>query len=380
MVRDLPAGPVILQVLPALQGGGVERSAVEITHAVARAGGRPLVASSGGRLVGLVLRFGGEHLELPLASKSPWRMWRNAQALAALIRDREVAIVHARSRAPAWSAWLACRWTGARFVTTCHGVYQEDFPGKRRYNAVMTWGERVIANSRFIAGEMARRHQVGPDRMRVIPRGVDPAIFDPDIVVPDRLVRLTQAWRLADGQRTVVLPARISPTKGQDVLLRAVARMRHQDFACVLVGGADGRARWMTSLLGLAEELGIADRVRLVGHCEDMPAALLLSDIVVAPAVRPEAFGRTVIEAQAMKRLVVAADHGGAVETIEPGVTGWLVPPGDVDALAARLDALLDLPQAERLAAGARARAAVIAHYTVQAMQDATIAVYAELL
>ena len=380
MFRDSPAGPVILQVLPALQGGGVERSAVEITHAIARAGGVPLVASAGGRLVGSVQRFGGEHVTLPLGGKSPWRILRNAQALAALIRARDISIVHARSRAPAWSAWLACRWTTASFVTTCHGLYREDVPFKRDYNKVMTWGERVIANSRFTAAEMERRHHVGAERMRVIPRGVDPAIFDPDAVGPDRLARLSQTWRLADGQRTVMLPARISPTKGQDVLLQAVARMRHREIACVLVGGADGRERVLKRLLDLATTLGIGDRVRFVGHCEDMPAALLLSDVVVVPSVQPEAFGRGVIEAQAMRRLVLAANHGGAVETIEDGVTGWLVPPGDAGALADMLDRLLDLPQAEREAAGARARDAVQANYTVQAMQDATIAVYSELL
>jgi glycosyltransferase involved in cell wall biosynthesis len=307
-------------------------------------------------------------------------MVRNAQALADLIRLRGVAIVHARSRAPAWSAWLACRWTGASFVTTCHGLYREDLPGKRFYNAVMTWGERVIANSRFTAEEMTRRHRVGADRLRVIPRGVDPAIFDPDAIVVNRLIRLTQAWRLPDGQRTVVLPARISPTKGQDLLLRAVARMRHRDVACVLVGGAEGRERLLKRLLALAEDLGIGERVRFVGHCEDMPAALLLSDVVVVPSVQPEAFGRAVIEAQAMRRLVVAANHGGAVETIEDGLTGWLVPPNDADALADQIDTLLDMPEEERLVAGERARDAVMASYTVQAMQDATIAVYAELL
>jgi glycosyltransferase involved in cell wall biosynthesis len=380
MTDETPEGPVILQVLPALQGGGVEKSALEITQAIRRAGGIPLVASAGGRMVAQIERAGGEHITLPLATKLPWLIWRNAARLETILRERQVSIIHARSRAPAWSAWMAARRCGVHFVTTCHGIYGENFPFKRDYNAVMARGERVIANSHFMAETVIARHQVPPERLRVIPRGVDPMIFDPDAIVPDRLARMAASWRLPDGTPTIMLPGRITGLKGQDVLLRAMARLRHQEAVCVLVGGSDGRERVRDRLVALAAELGISDRVRLVGHCEDMPAAMMMCDVVVSASTQPEAFGRTVIEAQAMRRLVVATDHGGAVETIEHGVTGWRVPPGDADALAEMLDGLLEMAPAEREAAGVRAREAVLRNYTVRAMQDATIAVYAELL
>ena len=148
-------------------------------------------------------RAGGRHIALPLTSRDPLTIWRNAARLAAVIRAERVAIVHARSRAPAWSAWLACRRTGAHFVTTYHGAYGEDLPFKRRYNAVMAKGEQVIAASRFIAELIVARHGIDPTRMRVIPRGVDPARFDPEVVSGDRMARLAQAWRVPDGALVV---------------------------------------------------------------------------------------------------------------------------------------------------------------------------------
>src|SRR5215472_16156263 len=171
----------VLQVLPSLVTGGVERGTVEITQAVAAAGGITLVASAGGRMVRAVKRAGGRHLTLPLASKNPATVWRNAALLADVVRSDHVAIVHARSRAPAWSAWLACRRTGAHFVTTWHGTYGEDLPFKRRYNAVMAKGERVIVASRFIGDLIMARHGTDPARIRLIPRGVDTTTFDPDV-------------------------------------------------------------------------------------------------------------------------------------------------------------------------------------------------------
>ena len=292
----------------------------------------------------------------------------------------QVTIIHARSRAPAWSALLAARRTGTHFVTTAHGVYSEDAPGKHRYNAVMAMGERVIANSRHVGERLAQRHGVGPDRLRVIPRGVDPAAFDPDAVGGERLALLAPAWRLPVGAPVVLLPARLTRWKGQMLLLAALARMRERRAVAVLVGDAQGRRRYVAALTAQARALGVSERVRLAGHCEDMPAALSLADVVVNASLLPEPFGRTIVEAQAMRRLVVASDHGGAAETIADGITGWRVAPGDPAALAAALDAALALPVAERAAIGERARAAVCAHYTTAAMQAATITVYRELL
>jgi glycosyltransferase involved in cell wall biosynthesis len=379
-VGEEPSNVVVLQVLPSLVTGGVERGTIEITEAIAVAGWTALVASAGGRLVAAVERAGGCHIALPLVSRNPLTIWRNAGRLAAVIRAERVAIVHARSRAPAWSAWLACRRTGAHFVTTYHGTYGEDLPFKRRYNSVMAKGERVIAASRFIADLIARQHGTDPAQIRIVPRGVDPAVFDPGAVSGDRVARLAAAWRLPDGASVVLLPGRLTAWKGQTVLVEALARMSRRDAYCVLVGSDQGRRRYAEGLIRRAEALGVAERLRLGGECDDMPAALKLADVVVHASTEPEAFGRVVIEAQAMGRPLVASDLGGPVETVEQGVTGWRVPPGDPGALAAAIEAALALPVAERNALGERARAAVLRGYTVGAMQAATLAVYREVM
>jgi len=372
-----PESPVVLQVLPSLVTGGVERGTIEITKAIAEAGGTALVASAGGRLVAAIERAGGRHITLPLTTKNPLTILRNAARLASVIRTEQVAIVHARSRAPAWSAWLASQRTGAHFVTTYHGAYSEDLPFKRRYNAVMARGEIVIAASRFIAGLVIERHGIDPGKLRVIPRGVDRTIFDPDAIAPDRLARLVRDWHLPDGAPTVVLPGRLTGWKGQTVLLDAIARMTRRDVVCVLVGSDQGRHRYASELLRQAQKLGIGDRVRLVGECDDMPAALMLSDVVVHASTQPEAFGRVVIEAQAMARPVIAADLGGPVETVDHGVTGLRVPPGDPAALAIAIEHMFALTEDQRRALGARARESVP---TVRGMQKATLDVYEAVL
>ena len=373
-VPDL-AGAVVLQVLPALGGGGVERGTVEMAQAIASAGGVALVASAGGRMAAQVAAAGGRNIPLPLDTRNPVAMWRNAARLAAVIRAERVCLVHARSRAPAWSAFLAARRCGVPFVTTYHGAYGEGFPGKRGYNAVMARGARVIAISRFIADLIGGRHNVDPERIRVIPRGVDPAVFDPATVAPERLRRLAESWGLPPGRRVAMLPGRLARWKGQAVFVRALAG---RDAVGVLVGDARQHSAYARELVAEATRCGVD--LRMVGHCDDMPAALLLADVVVSASVEPEAFGRVVIEAQAMARPVIAAAHGGAAETIEHGATGLLVPPGDAAALGAALDRVLAMPAEARAALGARARDAVRANYTVAAMQAATLGGYREVL
>lgn len=359
--------PAILQVLPALDAGGVERGTLEIAEAIARAGFRPLVASAGGRLAA---QLGEAHRSLPLATKNPLAIWRNAAALAELARAEGVALIHARSRAPAWSALWAARRLGLPFVTTYHAAYNEGFPGKRSYNSVMARGDRVIAISRFVAEHLLARHGTDPARLRVIPRGVDPARFDPASVDPARVAALRAAWAMPGGVPLLLLPARLTRWKGGPVVVEALARL--PGAVAVLLG--DGRPAFIAELRAQAAALGVADRLRLPGHVSDMPAALLAADVVIHASVEPEGFGRSVIEAQAMARPVIASDLGGPRETVRHGATGWLVPPGDPAALAAMVGQVL---ATDTTAIGAAARAGVP---TLRAMQDATLDVYRELL
>ncbi|HWL80536.1 MAG TPA: glycosyltransferase family 4 protein [Roseomonas sp.] len=371
--------PAVLQVLPALNAGGVERGTLEIASALAEAGFRSLVASAGGRMVPQLEQLGAQHVMLPLQGKSPAALLRNAAALERLVRAEGVRILHARSRFPAWSALLAARRSGAHFVTTYHGTYNEGFPGKRLYNSVMARGERVIAISQFIAELIQARHGTDPSRIRLIPRGVDVKAFDPAAVPPERVAALRAAWGVPEGRPVLLLPGRLTRWKGQGVLLEALARLPAPRPFALLLGDA-GRGAFAQELRQQAEKLGLAGDVAMPGHSDDLPAAFLLADLALHCSTDAEAFGRTIVEAQAMARPVIAADLGAPRETVREGETGWRVPPGDPAALAAAIRHALALPPAERAAIGARAQAMVRAEYTTAAMQRATLAVYRELL
>ncbi|MHA6288105.1 glycosyltransferase family 4 protein [Maricaulis sp. CAU 1757] len=376
---------IVLQVIPQLDAGGAERTTLEMVEAIRAEGGTALVASQGGRLEGELEALGGELIRLPLASKNPFVAWSNTNALARLIEARDIDIVHARSRAPAWSAKWACGRTGAHFVTTYHGTYNARSALKKRYNSVMAAGERVIANSEFIRDHVSERYPEAIDRLRVIPRGVDLARFDPETVSEQRVGALRDSWSLpaTDGP-LILLPARLTAWKGQREAIRALALLHEQPDlgrAClVLAGDAQGRDAYVDSLLDLARELGVSDRVHLVGHCSDIPAALAAADLVLTPSVEPEAFGRTAAEAGAMERLVIAADHGGAREVVRHAETGWRVPPGDAEALAAAMAGALALPAEARREMQRHARAHIVENYSTAALQAATLRVYHEVL
>jgi glycosyltransferase involved in cell wall biosynthesis len=371
----------VLQVLPSLgAGGGVERGTVEIARAIVEAGGRSLVASAGGLMVHDLTRAKAEHFELPVDSKNPLIMRANIARLARLIVEQNVDIVHARSRAPAWSACYAAARTGRRFVTTFHGTYGAGNPLKRKYNSIMTRGERVIAISSFIAGHVRQVYGVPAARIRVIPRGVDLERFDPARVSAERVAQLASQWRLGDGLPVVMLPGRLTRWKGQTVFLEAIARLGRKDIRCVLVGSDQGRADYRRELEDIISRHDLNEVVRIVDHCADMPAAYMLTDVVVSASTDPEAFGRVVPEAQALGRPVIASDHGGARETIIEGETGWLTPPGDAQALAATLQRVLTIGPEARQRLAERAITYVRANFSKDAMCDKTLDVYNEVL
>src|SRR5579863_6349390 len=371
--------PAVLQVIPGLVSGGVERGTIDLAGALVAAGWTAYVASSGGPLEHQLARLGARHLKLPLASKNPLVMRRNAAALTGIIRRSKIDIVHARSRAPAWSAWSAARATRRRFVTTFHNAYDIDLPLKRWYNSVMAKGERVIAISQFVGEHAAQVYGVGPDRLRVIPRGVDLGAFDPRRVRGERVAGLAAQWRVPEDARVVMLPGRLTRWKGGLDFIAAIARLGRRDLCCLLVG-AEQRAGFRRELEAAIERHGLIGMFRIVEDCRDMPAAYALADVVVSASTDPEGFGRVIVEAQAMGRPVVATDHGGARETIVPGATGWLAPARDPAALAAAIGAALALGPGERARLARRVTDHVARNFTREAMCARTIAVYEELL
>lgn len=370
--------PTVLQVLPRLVTGGVERGTVEVAAALQAAGYNAIVASAGGPMVEEIERTGALHVHLPLASKNPITMWQNVSRLAKIIRRYHVDIIHARSRAPAWSAYLAARKTGAHFVTTFHNAYGGGNFFKRLYNSVMAKGERVIAISDFVADHAAKTYHVPREILRPIPRGVDVQRFDPARIDAARVEHLRQAWGLDAAQPVILLPGRLTRWKGQIIFIDALAQLKRSDIACVIVGS--GGAEYRQELANAIQQNGLQSVVKLVDECRDMPAAFYLADIVVSASTRPEGFGRVIVEAQAMGCLVVATAHGGAMESVRHGETGWLVPPNDAEKLAANLEKILALTNEQRKKISEQSMAHVRAHFTTAQMTARTLAVYDEVM
>lgn len=385
------SGATILQVIPDLAAGGAERTTIEIAEALNAAGATALVASAGGRLEGELARAGGELISMPsMGSKHPAEIWTNAGRLARIIGDRNVSIIHARSRAPAWSALWAARRTGKRFVTTYHGVYRARSGLKRLYNSVMARGDVVIANSDYTAAHVRREHPDAASRIVVIPRGVDIVRFSQEAVSAARRQSLAHDWGLdrhpaTPGDAvTVLLPGRLTAWKGQREAIRAAgllaARSDLPPWRMVLAGDAQGRDAYEAELRELIANHGLDGRVLMVGHCSDMPAAFALSDIVIAPSREPEAFGRVAAEAGAMGTPVVGSDLGGQREVIVNRETGLLAAPGDPAPLAEAIAGLMLGGPEARQAMGAAGKARIREKYTADALQRATLAVYEGLI
>ena len=384
-MSDIPADFTLLQVTPELETGGAEQTTIDVAHAVVAQGGKALVATKGGRMAARLEADGGRLAHMPAQSKNPLVMLGNAARLIDLIRREKVSLVHARSRAPAFSALWAARATKTPFVATYHGVYNARSNLKRWYNAVMTKGDLVIANSEFTRAHVIAEHGLNPDKVVAIPRGIDLSRFEPGLIGCDRVSALQAAWGVSpeDRRLKVLLAGRLTRWKGQALVIEAMARLKaagDPKILLLLAGDDQGRKAYRAELEAQIAAAGLEEDVRIVGHCDDMPAAYMLADLAIAPSLEPEAFGRTAVEPQVMGRPVLAADHGAARETVLPGETGWLVAPGDPDAWAAALATARDAGASKRQLMGQTARARARRLYSVDAMCEATLRVYARVL
>ncbi len=388
--RPSLAGRTILQIIPNLEAGGAERTTIDVAAALVQAGARALVASEGGRLASELQAVGGVLLPFPAATKNPISMLRNVRKLARLIIAERVDLVHARSRAPAWVAIGACRIADRPFMTTFHGAYAGKSRLKLRYNSIMARGEIVIANSQFTADAIARLYPSARERLRVIYRGTDLKRFSPAAVEGARVAKLRESWGVAPHQRVVLLAARLTAWKGQKVLIEAARLIKNEgldDVRYILAGDAQGRTGYVKELDDAIAAGGLQGVVLRVGHCVDMPAALLAANIVVVPSTEPEAFGRSAVEAQAMGAMAIVSNLGAVPETVlappqtpSESRTGWRVPPGDAEALADALKAALTLGASAREAIARRARAHVERNFSLEQMTRQTLDAYLALL
>jgi glycosyltransferase involved in cell wall biosynthesis len=371
----------VLQILPDLGVSGPARAAVDLAASVTAAGGRAVVASAGGPLVGDLLRCGATHITETFSGEGKLGRWANARKLDRIIRRHGISIVHVRVPANAWFYRKAADEAGCWFVATCHGLHETQGPAAAKGGAVLAQAHRVIAVSHTVARHLSAHYpMVG--RLSVVPPGIDLQRFDPARVTAERMVDLAQQWRLPDGLPVVLLPGRLSRSRGQKDLIEAMAHpaLKSGELHCIMAGEDDGSPGYGIELTRLAERHGQETRLLMANGCRDMPAAYMLADVVVYTRADASGFARVVAEAQAMGRPIVAYDSPLMREQTGEGRMTWLVPPGDRAALAEAVAEALSLSVAERKSLAPEAIAVARRNYNRAASASAMIEILLELL
>ena len=384
MNLQMPDRLTVLQVIPRMRAGGAELGCLQIAEALVKAGHRALVASEGGQLTEALAAAGAEHIKMPLASKNPLVVAYNGRRLAQIIKQQDVSIIHARSRAPAWSALAAKRLTGIPFVTTYHSEYSERGRLKRLYNSVMARSDVVIAVSDYMAHLIRTRYHTPEARIVVIHRAFDPVKFNPVAVTAERAAAVRRLLGAHEGRRVLLLAGRITPRKAQHHLVEALGLLKAEGMpaiTCVLAGEIE-KPEYRETLERQAAKLGVGNWLRFPGHVRDMPAAYSITDLSLNISEQ-EGLPRVAIEAQAMGVPMIVSDTGPGREVAltEPDVpageaSGLRVPYADPAALARAIQTMLGATSAERKAIGARGSANVRKRFTLQQMTEKTLAVY----
>ncbi len=373
--------PRVMQILPELNQGGVERGTVDMAKALIHAGYPAFVCSNGGKLVADLEAFHVSHFKLPVHSKNPIKIIRNIFRIKQLVQQHDINIVHARSRAPAWSAYFACLLTDCNFVTTFHGAYGAEHSLKRFYNSVLLKGKRVIAVSHFIYKHIETRYRKSMERVKVIHRGADLDYFNPSKVTEERIESIKKIIGVPLKGKVILMPARITRPKGHLYMLEALKYLTKEDFTFLIVGiTSDKNFEYKKEIERTVIAYGLKDKVHIVPAVSDMPALYKIADIVVSPRITPEAFGRTITEAQAMDKLVIATRIGAPVEIIEDSITGFLASPNDPSDMTDTLKKVLKLNSKETKKIIEKAREKVVSTFSLEKMCSETIKTYHEVL
>lgn len=373
--------PTILQVVPSMVAGGVERGTIEIAKAIIESGGEALVTSAGGPLVKMLDDCGARHMKMSVDTKNPLLMFWNIFKLAEIIQENDVDIIHARSRAPAWSAYFAAKKTGCPLITTFHGIYNFNESFKRQYNAIMTYGERVIAVSEFVKRHILENYNVDESKIRVIYRGVDTDLFDPKNATDNMLQELREKYHVPESVPVILLPARMTKWKGQEVLVKALNILKDKEFFCIIAGDLTKHPNFTERISKMIQQNKLQCKVRLFGSESNMTGLYALSDIVLSTSIEPEAFGRVIIEAQSMEKIVIASNIGGAAETVIDGENGFHIPPNDPVELADKISYVLDNINSAKLnKIRKNARKMVSKNFSIKSMKQKTLEVYREVI
>jgi len=377
----------VLQVIPKLGYGGAETGCYDLAHYLTENNCSSFLVTSGGELLKFVDKKKVKVIKLPVHSKNPILMFLNSIFLIFIILFFNISIVHARSRAPAWSCLLATKITRRKFVTTFHGTYNFKNLIKKFYNSVMVRSDLVIAGSNFIFSHINKNYSKylgGKKKFLVIFRGINTDYFDPLTTVEADEDKLFKNWQLKIGKKIILLPGRLTSWKGQEMFIEALNKVNiklgHEAFYAVILGSDQGRNVYRKKILRLVEQYRLNNQVKFIEYCKNMPLAYKISDIIISASIEPEAFGRVTVEAQSMEKPIIASDIGGSKETVINDKTGFLFEAGNSDALCKKIMEILELNESTLKSMGIEGRKNVIKKFNIEKMCFSTYSEYKKLI
>ena len=376
----------VLQVIPKLGYGGAETGCYDIAHYLPENGCKSFIVTSGGELTKFINKEKVKLIKLPVQSKNPLLIIFNTLALIFIIIFNNISIVHARSRAPAWSCLFATKITRRKFVTTFHGTYNFNNKIKKFYNSVMVKSNLIIAGSNFIFSHIKNNYSDYLDiknKLLVIFRGINVDYFDPTTKTEIEEKKLLKNWGIVENKKIILLPGRLTSWKGQELFLEAInmvnIQLGYEAFYAVILGSDQGRDLFKKKLIRLSEQYRMTKQVKFIDHCKDMALAYKVSDIIISASIEPEAFGRVAVEAQSMEKVIIASDIGGSNETVIDEKTGYLFEAGNANSLSKKILKVLNLDDTIIKTIGTEGRKNIVNKFNVEKMCFSTYSEYKKL-
>ena len=377
----------VLQVIPRLGYGGAETGCYDLAHYLYEQKCKSYIVTSGGELLEYIDKKKVKLIKLPVHSKNPILIIINSIILAVLILFLNISIVHARSRAPAWSCYIATKLTARKFVTTFHGTYNFKSSIKKFYNSIMVKSDLLIAGSNFIFSHISenyKRFLNSKKKFLVIFRGINTEYFDADTMKPKDVEKLKNSWKIEENKKIILLPGRLTAWKGQEMFIEAINLFQLKnpelDYVAVILGNDQGRTVYRKKLERLVQQFNLTQKIKFVDNCRDMPLAYHISDVIVSSSIEPEAFGRVSVEAQAMKKPIIASNIGGSKETVIDNKTGLLFDSGNPKSLCDKLDEIIKLDSLTLDLMGREGRKNVINRFNIDKMCLNTYSEYKKLI
>jgi glycosyltransferase involved in cell wall biosynthesis len=377
----------VLQVIPKLGYGGAETGCYDLAHYLPENDCKSFIITSGGELTKFIDKKKVKLIKLPVHSKNPLIILFNSIAIMLIILFYKISIVHARSRAPAWSCLIATKITGRKFVTTFHGTYNFNNRFKKFYNSIMVKSDLIIAGSNFIFSHIMDNYSKYINfkkRLLVIFRGINVDYFDPTTKTDNEEKKLLQSWELVENKKIILLPGRLTSWKGQELFLEAInlvnIQLGYEAFYAVILGSNQGRDLYKKKLIRLSEQYRMTKQVKFINHCKDMALAYKVSNIVISSSIEPEAFGRVAVEAQSMEKLIIASNIGGSKETVIDEKTGYLFESGSPKSLSEKILKVLNLDEITLKTFGIEGRKNIIKKFNVEKMCFSTYSEYKKLI